>query len=280
MSPQTHTASQEFPVSSPVTADIRLGGGSIAVTAEDRPFAVVTIDPYDSSEASRQAAEQTEVALDGTELRIEVPQGNGRMFRRGGQVRVDLRVPLDSRIRAHAGSADVRTEGRLGEVVVQTGSGDAYVTQVTGTFRADTGSGDVRADEVGAIHADTASGDVSAMLVSGDAHIKTASGDVELEEGLGSIVASTASGNVVIRAARGEKVNVRTASGDAMVGVPAGTRVWLDLSTASGKTTSDLAMTDIPTEGAQLTVQVRTASGDITLRRATPTENAATRTAT
>jgi hypothetical protein len=275
MHPQPHAATEEFPCPEPITANIRVGGGSVAVTAEDRPSAVVTVNPYDSSDASRQAAEQTEISMHGGQLRIEVPQtGTGRVFRRGGQVRIDVRMPLDSRLTVHSGSADVRTEGRLAEAQVETGSGDVYVNQTTGLFRAKTGSGDVRADEVGQLRVNSSSGDVSGTAIAGDADIKTASGQVKIEDGQGSVRANTASGDVVIRSAGGTMVDIRTASGDAEVGVPAGTRVWLDLSTASGKTTSDLAMTDTPDEGAQLNVQVRTASGDITLRRA------ATRTAT
>ena len=87
---------------------------------------------------------------------------------------------------------------------------------------------------------------------------------------------NTASGDAAIRAARGDKVDIRTASGDAEIGVPSGTRVWLDLSTSSGRTNSDLAMTDTPPDGAQLTVQVRTASGDITLRRVPQSAHTAT----
>ena len=97
MSVQTHVASQEFPCPQPVATSIRVGGGSIAVTAEDRPFAVVTVDPYDASDASRQAAEQTKITLNGDRLRIEVPRtGAGRIFRRDGKVRVEVRIPLDN----------------------------------------------------------------------------------------------------------------------------------------------------------------------------------------
>jgi hypothetical protein len=62
-----------------------------------------------------------------------------------------------------------------------------------------------------------------------------------------------------------------TASGDVSVGVAAGTGVWLDLNTASGSTTSDLAMGGGPSEGvreAALEVRIRTASGDIDVHRA------------
>jgi Toastrack DUF4097 len=268
MSAQTHVASQEFPCPRPVAASLRLGGGSVAVTAEDRPFAVITVDPYDDSDASRQAAEHTEITLNGDRLRIEVPEtGAGRISRRGGRVRVDLRIPLDSQVHAQVGSADIRTEGRLAEAFVQTGSGDTYVAQTIGLFRAETGSGDVRADEVGELRVNTASGDVSATLVAGEASVKTASGDVKIEDARGTVRTNTASGDVQIRTARGNQVIIHTASGDAEVGVPAGTSVWLDLNTASGSTNSDLTMTGAPSQGAQLNIQVRTASGDITLRR-------------
>jgi hypothetical protein len=275
MSVQTHVASQEFPCPQPVATSIRVGGGSIAVTAEDRPFAVVTVDPYDTSDASRQAAEQTEITLNGDRLRIEVPRtGAGRIFRRDGKVRVEVRIPLDSRLHAQLGSADIRTAGRLAEAVVQTGSGDTYVAQTSGLLRVETGSGDVRADEVGELRVNAASGDTSATVVGGDASITTASGDVQIEEVRGDIRTNTASGDVQIRAARGNQVVVHTASGDVEVGVPAGTTVWLDLNTLAGSTKSDLAMTDAPGSGAQLNIQVRTASGDITLRRVAPTDGA------
>ncbi|MDT5027079.1 MAG: hypothetical protein QOE61_3505 [Micromonosporaceae bacterium] len=268
MSLQTHVASQEFPCPQPITTSIRVGGGSISVTVEDRPFAAVTVDPYDASDASRQAADQTEITFNGDRLRIEVPRtAAGRIFRRDGKVRVDVRIPLDSRFQAQVGSADIRTEGRLAEAIVQTGSGDTYVAQTTGLFRAETGSGDVRADEVGELRVNTASGDVSATLVAGEASVRTASGDVEIADAKGAVRTNTASGDVQIRAARGNQVIIHTASGDAEVGVPAGTSVWLDLNTASGSTNSDLTMTGVPEQGAQLNIQVRTASGDITLRR-------------
>lgn len=272
MSSQTHVTSQEFTCPEPVTADIRVGAGTIAVTAEDRPQAVITVDPADASEASRLAAEQAEITLTGNRLRIDVPRSdNGRIFRRGGKVRVEVRIPVDSRVRAELGSADIRTDGRLSEAVMNTGSGDVYVFETTGLSRVETGSGNVRVDTAGELRANTASGSVAATVVVGDAVLKTASGNVTLADGRGGVRANTASGSVSIKAARGSQVTVHTASGDVEVGVPAGTSVWLDLNTASGTTKSDLTMTGAPSSGsARLKVQVRTASGDITLRRVGP----------
>jgi hypothetical protein len=132
MSVQTHVASQEFPCPQPVSTSIRVGGGSIAVTAEDRPFAVVTVDPYDASDASHQAAEQTEITLNGDRLRIEVPRtGAGRIFRRDGKVRVEVRIPLDNEKRPRMTGAP--GSGAQLNIQVRTARGDITLRRVAAT---------------------------------------------------------------------------------------------------------------------------------------------------
>jgi len=62
------------------------------------------------------------------------------------------------------------------------------------------------------------------------------------------------------------------------VGVAPGTGVWLDLDTASGKSTSDLTNHgDVPPadKPATLELRIRTASGDIHVHRAHTTAKAA-----
>ncbi|HEX6872913.1 MAG TPA: DUF4097 family beta strand repeat-containing protein [Micromonosporaceae bacterium] len=263
----------EFPLTEPILASVRLGGGSITVVAEETSTALVTIAPYDNSEASRTAAEQTTVTCTDDRLVVDTPQtaSGGWVFRRGGRVRVDLRLPLDSRVRTQTGSADLHTEGRLAEVQVNTGSGDTYVGQTTGELSVESGSGDVRVDEVGgALRVKTGSGDVSATSARGPVVVRVASGDVEIEEAAGPVKVSSASGDVRLGAVDGPDVSVNSASGDVEVGVPAGTRVWLDLHTMSGSTRSDLEMTGPPTDGGtpQVSLQVRTMSGDIAIHRA------------
>jgi DUF4097 and DUF4098 domain-containing protein YvlB len=84
-----------------------------------------------------------------------------------------------------------------------------------------------------------------------------------------SVHVGSASGDVQLDAVRRGEVQLSSMSGDVRVGVAAGTSVWLDLSTASGRTRSDL--TDLGPHGPggrpDLTLHVRTASGDIDLRR-------------
>jgi DUF4097 and DUF4098 domain-containing protein YvlB len=94
--------------------------------------------------------------------------------------------------------------------------------------------------------------------------------------------ATTASGDIEVGMVRRGQTDLRTASGDVEVGVAAGTGVWLDVNTSSGKTRNDLTMnpetaTDVAGRAAAtLELRVRTASGDITIRRITPAVPATT----
>jgi hypothetical protein len=267
MSANTH----EFTCTGPIQTDIDLGSGLLLVSAGDGLTATVTINPADGREGSRAAAEQTTVEFDHDRLSIHTPRnGGGWAFLRGGsQLRVEIQLPLDSSLQARLGSADLRTVGRLGAVEVKTGSGDIAIAQTSGDVRIQSGSGDIRADVVGGdMQVTTASGDVSATRVAGMTSIRAASADVMLEDAQGPVHLNTASGDIRVGAVRGPELHANSASGDVTVGVPSGTKVWLDLNTVSGSTASDLQMTGEPVaDGPVATVQVRTISGDIQIRR-------------
>jgi Putative adhesin len=260
----------EFPCAGPLSCALRLGSGLVTVTTAEEHLASVDVQPYDGSEASRAAVASTTVKLRDHQLTIEAPDAHGGwIFRRGGRLRIDLRLPLDSTLRAHLGSADIHLDGQLSAATVNTGSGDIMLNRISGELTVHTGSGDLRADVVGgALRVETASGDARIGSVAGAAEVDSASGDVVIDEALDAVEVSTASGDAHIRAAHGNLVKVSTASGDVDVGVPAGTSVWLDLSTVSGTTRSDLEVSAAkPDSGPQLAVRVNTASGDIAVHR-------------
>src|SRR5262245_15319682 len=111
---QTPPNVHEFSSPRPVNATVRVGSGAITVIAEDSETTTVTITPWDDSEASRTAAENTQVVMTGDRLHISVPDVHGAwLFRRNGRIRIDLRVPLDSQARIQVGSADIHADGRL-----------------------------------------------------------------------------------------------------------------------------------------------------------------------
>src|SRR5690606_25861423 len=136
------------------------------------------------------------------------------------------------------------------DIKINTASGDVDVERTTGDLTVNTASGDVRAGHVGGrLTVNSASGDVSASRVDGAVEVKGASADVEVDDLRGDL-------------------RSHTASGDVSIGVTSGTGVWLDLNTFSGRTSSDLTLSgDAPPADHQLTIQVRTMSGDIDVHR-------------
>lgn len=261
----------EFASPGPVNSDIRIAGGVLNVDAGEHDVITVSVEPHDNSAASREAAEETRVALEGKHLVVHVPRGKGWAVFRWPRLNITVRMPAHSVLSVKSASADVTCTGVYAEAVVHTASGDALVDQVAKDASVHSASGDVRLGSVvGALRAHSASGDITVQHAGKDAEITCASGDIEVARADGGVRAKTASGDVKIGVAFKDEIRVHTASGDVGVGVAAGTGVWLDLSTASGRTTSDLDIHDgsapLP-GGATLKVKVRTASGDISLRR-------------
>lgn len=261
----------EFASPGPVDADIRTTGGTLNVDAGEYDVITVSVEPHDNSSASREAAEETRVALEGKHLVVHVPRGKGWAVFRWPRLNITVKLPAQSVLSVKSASSDVTCTGVYNDAVVHTASGDVFIDRVSKEISVNSASGDVRVGWVGgSLRAHSASGDVSVQHSVKDADITCASGDIEVARADGGVRAKTASGDVKIGVAFKDEIRAHTASGDVSVGVAAGTGVWLDISTASGRTTSDLNMHgsggNAPTEAA-LRVKVRTASGDINLRR-------------
>jgi DUF4097 and DUF4098 domain-containing protein YvlB len=271
MMTSTEAGVHEFACTGPIDAHVHVHSGDVTVTAVDQPVAVVAVSPEDDSAASHEAVAQTIVSFENNRLRVETPPtpGGGWLSFRRARVRVSLSLPVDSTLTTRLGSADLRTDGRLGTVNAHTGSGDVFVAETSGDLSAESGSGDVRCGRIGGLlRAHTASGDITANEVVGESVVDAASGDVALLTARGSLRAKTASGDIRIGALYGHDARIDAASGDVTVGVPAGTSVWLDLASLSGSTRNDLTPTGEPEGGPALSLRVHTMSGDIRVHRA------------
>jgi len=256
---------REFDLSGPITLQAKIPSGLLSVTAEPRETATVEVEPYENTESAREAAERTVVSLEGDTLVIE---GEDR-WRRRGKIRVSARVPEDTKLKVKIASADATLTGRYGDCVVDAASGDVALGQVNGWLRAHAASGDIAVERVeGQVAVDTASGDIRIGYAGGEATVQTASGDVVLGHGETSLRVKSASGDVRVDSVHRGDVRVSTASGDVELGVPAGTSVWLDISTAGGTTRSSLRPSEAPASGTpDVNLRVSTPSGDIDLRR-------------
>ncbi len=262
----------DFPVDGPINATIRIAAGKLRVTAEARESVTVDVRPGERGDAARQAAEDTIVEMTADGLLIETPQARGFIVRRTPSVDITVRMPQGSHIMVRSASADIVCGGRYGSADIKSASGDLEIDDVAGDFHRNSASGDTQFGRVGGeMSSNSASGDLRGGSVGGEFSGKSASGDITVGAVGGPAHVTTASGDIQIgNLARGQ-TNIHSASGDVSLGVAVGTAVWMDVHTLSGSTRSDLDVSDSsPTGGAaSLELSVRTASGGVTIRRAT-----------
>lgn len=266
-----------FEVSGPVELDVRLASGAIQVdpSLEGR----VEIELTASDEESQRLIDEARVELQERHGRpgviVDVPQRRGGFsfslgFGRGG-IECRIRCPQESGVHVRCKSADVVVRGTVGALNVATASGDVHADRVTGGVNVKSASGDVVVREAGdAVSVQTASGDVEIEVARGPMNVATASGDVTIGEAYDNVSANTVSGDQHHGAVMRGNVSAQSVSGDVEVFVRRGSKVYLDCSTVSGDTHSELDVSaDAPAgDGPLLELRARTVSGDITIRRA------------
>lgn len=235
---------ETFAAPAPLRLDLSLPAGEIEIEAEAEADAqaVVELELIRGSEA---AVEEARIELRGDELIVKVDHPNA-------EVRLRLQVPEGSALSVKTASGDLRARGRLGDTEVKSASGD------------------VKLDSVGSLEAKIASGDIEVAQVAGEAGVDSASGDVELGETVGAVHVRTASGDQQVRSVAEGRVDLSSASGDIMVGIKRGSRLWVDARSMSGEVSSELEVADdLPgDEGPLVELQVTAMSGDVQVVRA------------
>lgn len=265
-----------------VVATMRSSDLVLTVAEAHDSAAVVEVTPVRGGE---DVVRGTRVELIGQRLHIEVPKTVGSLFRPSGSVHVEVQVPLGSSLTGLSGSGDIRCHGVLARADIKSGSGDVTVdhaedAEVTigsgdvaiheaGAARVTSGSGDVRLGRVAArSHVRTGSGDVSVASVT-DLSMVTGSGDAVVDDLMGSATLTSGSGDLQVRRVVEGEVTAKAASGDVVIGVAAGTAAMLDVSSISGRVSSDLSAGDAPTEEERgVVLRLRSVSGDVRVQRA------------
>jgi hypothetical protein len=262
---------------SPARIEVRNPAGSVTLEAVEGSDAFdVRVEALDA--AAEQLLDGVEIVVSDADpdrpdspvtLRIAVPE---RRLWRTPAFDVRVLTPAGAAARVAVASADVHLRGRFARTELTAASGDLAVDEAA-ELELRTASGNVRAGTVhGPASIGTASGEIRLGRAEGSLRARTASGDVAVERTDGATSISTASGDVTVGAAAGESVRVKTASGDVTVGVAPGLRVWLDLSSVSGRMQSGLADDGPAGEGpAQLSLTLRSVSGDLRVRMAAAT---------
>lgn len=251
------------------TVEVRDPAGRVTVRAvEDADELVVTVDPLD--EVAEQLIDRVEVEVTRSHLRVTAPE---RRLLRTPSFAIEVQTPPGAAVRIAVASADVTLTGRLGRAELTSASGDVAVEHCA-ELQVRSASGDTRVELVdGAATLASAAGDVRLGSAGGPALLRTASGEVAVDEGTGDLSVRTASGDVRVGRASAGTVRLTTVSGDATVGVEPGLRLWLDLTSVSGRLDSELeeeAAEDAGGSTPDLAVQLQSVSGDLRIRRALP----------
>jgi Putative adhesin len=261
----------------PPEIEVRNPVGSVSVEAiEGAEEVTVRVEALDG--LAEQLLDRVDVHLDGgpdgvRRVRVTAPE---RRLLRSPHLAVRITTPPDAPVRVAVASADADLRGRLGRAELTGASGDWRVDEVA-DLQLRTASGDARIGAVaGRATVGSASAHVRIESVTRGLEVRTASGDVEVGTAAGDLSIATASGDVGIRRIFAGSAQVRTVSGDVTVGVAPGLRVWLDLSSVSGRMESELDGDDgAGDDPAQLSIAVRSVSGDQRIRRAAEAPTAA-----
>ena len=217
-----------FATPTPITTVLDIPAGRVQIIAADRADTTVEVLPADAAKSRDvKLAQLTTVAFRDGVLRIEGPTTN-QYFGPSGSVDVTIRLPAGSRLQAKAASAEFRTVGRLGEVVVEGAHGNAKI------------------DEAASVHLTAAAGDVTVGRLTGPAEISTAKGDIRITE-----------------AVRGTVV-LRTQAGGVSIGAATGVSASLDAGTSYGRIEN--ALMNTAGAAAELAIHATTSYGDITAR--------------
>ncbi|HET7450932.1 MAG TPA: DUF4097 family beta strand repeat-containing protein [Gaiellaceae bacterium] len=266
---------KSFDVQGPVELDVRLTSGDIEVdpTAEGR----VEIELIAHDEESQRLVDNARIELSPHGHRptilVDVPQKKGfsiSIFGRSG-IECRIRCPHDSGLSVRTKSADISTRGTLGGLNVQTASGDLDVNRVSGGVNVKSASSDFSAREVGGgVNIQTASGDIDLSIARGPINVTSVSGDISIGEAYDNVNANSVSGDQDHGAVMQGVVAAHSVSGDVTIAVRRGSKAFLDCTTVSGDTTSELELTsDAPAgDGPLVEIRAKTVSGDIRITRA------------
>ncbi|MFE1922951.1 DUF4097 family beta strand repeat-containing protein [Streptomyces asoensis] len=219
---------QKFDTPAAVSAVLSIPAGRIRVIAADRADTTVEVRPADASKGRDvKAAEQITVEYGDGVLRVAAAPAKNRILGAGGSVEVTVQLPAGSRVEARADAAEFRGVGRLGDVVVEGGSGS------------------VKLDEADSARLTGLDADITVGRLNGAGEISTQKGSVDITE-----------------AVRGA-LTLTTLLGDITVGASHGVSASLDAGTGLGRIDNALRNADA-TPG--LTIRATTTQGDITAR--------------
>ncbi|WP_328946745.1 DUF4097 family beta strand repeat-containing protein [Streptomyces sp. NBC_00250] len=218
---------QKFETPDPIAAVLEIPAGRISLLAADRAETTVQVRPADAAKGRDvKAAEQTTVEYGDGVLRVIAPEARNQVLSGLGSVEVTVHLPTGSRVEATSAAAEVRTEGRLGDVAVHGAHRRIEIADVEG---------------------------LRLTAVDGDVHVGRLGGPAEI---------STARGGITIGEATRGTVVLRTQHGDISIATAPGSSAALDADARHGRVSNALKNDGSPV----LDIRATSGNGDIAAR--------------
>jgi len=260
---------RDLKVNGPVDLRVMTGAGGITV----RRGPAGTVHVYAKIKASgnwflgsgdpagtvREIEQNPPIAQTGN--MITIGQDNRRWNNVG--ITYELTVPEQSQVKASSGSGGVevasvtgpadmstgsggiRAENIGNRVTARTGSGGIKIATANGNVEASTGSGTIDLSAVnGTVDAHTGSGGITVIGAAGEVKVRTGSGHIKVEKAKANVDAHSGTGGVEIDGTpKAFRWDLKTASGGVKVSLPNGTPFEVDAETHSGTVTTSHQVT-------------------------------------
>ncbi|MDK1018608.1 MAG: DUF4097 family beta strand repeat-containing protein [Actinomycetota bacterium] len=249
---------ESFDVSGPPRIEVSLRAGDVIIREADGDAVTVALSGDDETVETTQ--------IEATTGTVSVRSGHQKHRWLFKTMDVVITTPPGGIVRVNLGAGDVAIAVRLESVNVKTGAGDVHLNEAVGDVRVKIAAGDLTI--VGSVDdavLTSASGDIHVDIVR-DVVVHTASGTIDLGTVTNTAKIRAASGDVDIHEFKGVDLDIKTMSGDAVVGLVAGMTVDVKVALMSGEFRSTLT----PSDGEKkhrMSLTMKSFSGNATLRR-------------
>jgi DUF4097 and DUF4098 domain-containing protein YvlB len=265
-----------YPTPEPITLYLRIPRGHIEVITTDTQETTVDIQRTDARSAWVAGAEDVRIEFRESrrtpgQLLVVADKNRHGWFTKNASYEIRIETPNGAVVDAVTASAHVAGKGRFESVNVRTASGDVSFETVTDQVKIKTASGELRVHEAeGPVNLASTSGDVHVGAAGGPVSAALVSGDFKIDEAADGVTARSVSGDLSVQAVDKGAVDLNSVSGDAVVAVRPGKRVWMDLVSASGDTFCELDTSETggSTGTTDVDIRVKTVSGDVRIVRA------------
>ncbi len=255
--------------------DVTVGSviGNAEISADDGD---VRFGHVEGAVVIKNADGDTAIGTATGDVRVRADDGDINIAQAGGDVDAKTSdgnatigtVTGGARVRSDDGDVQIGQAG--GDVDARASDGNLRIDSISGDAVITADDGDVRIGHVGgAVVVKNSDGDTTIGTADGDVRVRADDGDIHIGRAGADLDAKTSDGDIRVGEVVQGSVVLESDDGDLEVGIASGTAAWLDVDTESGRVRSDLEATTPPGE-SERTVRVRgrTASGDITVRRA------------